>query len=144
MQNLQNIDTGKIFSPQPKRMGIRVQDTVDRNPFQLEFGVPCRNFSVLSSLDHQEDQQVLEELNEILSPRKSCEVSRPVPSRHTLPSFRRHLTWESASCDSAPPREKENPIIFDEFFLELNSACSTAENSPLRTLSPDNCSINQE
>lgn len=144
MQHIQNIESGKIFSPQPKRMGIRVPETADRNLFQREFGIPIRNFSHSGSLEHREDQQVFEELNEILSPRKSCEVSRPVPSRHTLPSFRRHLTWEIASCDSAPPRDKENPIIFDEFFLELNSACSTAENSPLRTLSPDNCTINQD
>jgi len=86
---------------------------------------------------HFEDEEVNEELNSIITPIKSM----PAPTRKSipLPTLSRCLTWDEYSQEATPPREKSNPIIFDELFLELNSTISTAESTPPRSSSPDNC-----
>jgi hypothetical protein len=124
----------RIFSPQPKRVSIRAMTTCQLSPYLSEY---VESRSLNSPPTHFEDEEVNEELNSIITPIKSV----PAPSRKSipLPTLSRCLTWDEYSQEATPPREKSNPIIFDELFMELNSTISTAESTPPRSFSPDNC-----
>ena len=126
----------RIFSPQPKRVSIRGMTSSQVSPYMREC-LPFVHHSLLSSPTDIEDEEVNEELNSIITPVKSA--SRLTRTSIPVPILSRCLTWDEYSLDNTPPREKNNPIIFDELFMELNSSINTAESTPPRSFSPDTC-----
>jgi hypothetical protein len=138
MQDLPKpFDSVRIFSPQPKRLGIRILPIVVRNTLINERDVPIRNVSKSETPEYSEEEEVMQELAELISLKRSFTSPEPVSPISPAPVLKRYMTWGSMKSGTTPPRDKQNPIIFDEFFKELNCSISTAENSPLRSFSPE-------
>ena len=138
MQDLpKHLDSVRIFSPQPKRLGSRVLPHMIRNALINEFEEPIRNMSKSETPDFSEEEEVMQELNQIISFKRSFTSPEPISPVSPAPVLKRYMSWGSTSTGSTPPREKHNPIIYDEFFKELNCTISTADSSPFRSSSPE-------
>ena len=103
-------NTTSILSPAPKRIISSLSNFPKRNPFfELPQLKPPGSF---------EEDSLESELSQILS--KPATIFPPIGKKAPSPS----LFTKNAK---QPPRPKNNPVIYDEKFIEINSSTSTCE-----------------
>lgn len=96
-----------IISPEPKRVNTYLFNPARRNPF---FELPH-----LKPPAQGEEESIEKELTQILS--KPLTIFPPIKKSPSPSTF----------AKSGPPRQKYNPLIYDEKFIEINSSASTQE-----------------
>lgn len=99
-----------LVSPVPKRYSINQTVIYKRNPF-IELP-PLKTPGLL------EEDLLQKELRLILS--KPTTILPPIAKKTPSPSMMN-------KTEHPPTRQKVNPLIFDEVFIELNSSLSTCE-----------------
>jgi hypothetical protein len=98
-----------LVSPVPRRCSHNPVTLPKRNPF-IELP-PLKTPGLV------EEDQLLKELSQILS--KPAVILPPISKKTPSPSFFHKI--------EPPTRQKVNPLVFDEKFIELNSSLSTCE-----------------
>lgn len=99
-----------LVSPVPKRCSANPMAVHKKNPF-IELP-PLKTPGLL------EEDLLAKELSLILS--KPTTILPPIAKKTPSPGFLN-------KTDHQPTRQKVNPLIFDEAFIELNSSLSTCE-----------------
>ena len=99
-----------LVSPIPKRCSVNPVATHKRNPF-IEL-------PPLKTPGLPEEDVLEKELRLILS--KPTTILPPIAKKTPSPSMMN-------KTEHPPTRQKVNPLIFDEAFIELNSSLSTCE-----------------
>ena len=99
-----------IVSPVPKRFSQNPTTVIKRNPFV--------EFPPLKTPGLPEEDLLEKELSLILS--KPATFFPPIAKKTPSPSFMNKI-------ERLPTRQKVNPLVFDEMFIELNSSLSTCE-----------------
>ena len=99
-----------LISPEPKRS--------NQNPMRLPKRNPFIEFPSLKTFSNAEEDSLEKELNSILS--KSITILPPISKKTPSPSFFNKF-------ERLPSRQKANPLIYDEKFIEINSSLSTCE-----------------
>ena len=102
--------TTSLLSPIPKRMTQWQSNFPKSNPF-LEL-------PPLKTPGLQEEDLLNKEIHQILS--KPSTIFPPITKKTPSP-------LNFGKPDRLPSRQKNNPLIFDEKFIEINSALSTSE-----------------
>ena len=99
-----------LFSPVPKHFSQHPIGLPKKNPFV--------ELPPLKTPGLPEEDLLIKELSLILS--KPATILPPISKKTPSPSFMNKI-------DRPPSRQKTNPLIFDEKFIELNSSLSTCE-----------------
>ena len=99
-----------LVSPVPRRFSQNPASAIKRNPFV--------EFPPLKTPGLPEEDLLEKELSLILS--KPTTILPPIAKKTPSPSFMNKL-------ERPPTRQKVNPLVFDEIFIELNSSLSTCE-----------------
>jgi hypothetical protein len=96
-----------LISPTPRRAGQVLGALIKRNPFS--------ELPPLKQPGLPEQDSATRELHQILS--------KPL----TLPPMKKSSPNFFNRNEKIPVRQKNNPLIFDEKFIELNSSLSTCQ-----------------
>lgn len=99
-----------LVSPIPRRSS--------QNPISMQKRNPFTELPPLKTPGLAEEDLLAKELSVILS--KPTTILPPISKKTPSPSFLNKI-------DRPPTRQKINPLIFDETFIELNSSLSTCE-----------------
>ena len=99
-----------LISPEPKYRNHNIRLLPKKNPF-IEF-------PSIKTIINAEEYTLEKELYSILS--KPVTVLPPITKKSSSPNCFNKL-------GRLPSRQKANPLIFDEKFIEINSSLSTCE-----------------